>query len=76
MMFFRTQLINFDNRVLYEGSDPNKAIGAAVDSGFESVVTNVSNGVTCFYSPITGWRGKMLVTNSSGNCRHANDDTC
>ena len=75
-MIYRTELVNFGT-VLYEGSDPNKAIESAMGVGFEVVVTNVSNGVSCFYSPVSGWRGKMIPpTNSIGNCRHANDDTC
>lgn len=75
-MIYRTELVNFGT-VLYEGPIASHALNEAVRSGFEAIVTNVTVGVSCTYSPLSGWRGKMIPpTNSSGNCRHANDDTC
>lgn len=73
-MIYRTELVNFKT-VLYEGSDPVRAINEAVRSGFESLVTNVTVGVSCLYSPVTGWRGKLLFT-SSDSSPHAIEHTC
>lgn len=79
-MIFRTELVNMDHHIIYEGQDPNAAIDKAMKSGFEAMVTNVTAGISCFYSPITGWRGswkaRWPATNSSDNCRRASDDTC
>lgn len=79
-MIFRTELVNMDHHIIYEGSDPNTAIDKAMRSGFEAMVTNVTAGISCFYSPISGWRGswkaRWPVTSSSCNSPRANDGTC
>ena len=74
-MIYRTELVNF-RTVLYEGSSIEMALREAMRSGFESLVTNVTVGVSCLYSPVTGWKGKLILTNSSDSSPHANGDTC
>jgi hypothetical protein len=73
-MIFRTELVNF-RTVLYEGSSIEMALKEAMRSGFEAMVTNVTIGVSCLYSPVTGWKGKLLPT-SSCSSPHAIGDTC
>lgn len=55
---YKVWMTNFGT-VVYEGTDPNKAIEAAVATGFECTVEHSSGMMS--YSPISGWR--ILIMN-------------
>lgn len=51
---YQTVLINFGNTI-YSGDSLEEAKAAAINAGFESVVT-FDGAIVCWYSPIGGWR--------------------
>ena len=53
MTQYTVRLVNFGT-IVYQGTDPNRAIDAAVKSGFESVVETKDSMSS--YSPVFGWR--------------------
>jgi hypothetical protein len=53
MAQYTVRLVNFGT-IVYQGMDPNRAIDAAVESGFESVVETADSAIS--YSPVFGWR--------------------